>query len=218
MNRQGEGKIDWCDYTWNPISGCLHGCSYCYLKRIDKRFGSKILTPKFNPERLKDIEKSKKLKKGDKVFVGSSGDMFGRWVDMENILATLDVCRSNPDIIFQFLTKHPDSYRHFIFPENSWCGTTEDGTLRTVFNISKLKKYVPEANIKFISFEPLLAEVEVELEGIDWIIIGSDSNSSKKTPDLWADNLIRQARNLNISVWVKDNYKYHTKIKEFPSG
>lgn len=33
-------KIDWCDSTWNPVTGCLHGCEYCYAKRIAERFGS----------------------------------------------------------------------------------------------------------------------------------------------------------------------------------
>lgn len=32
-------KIDWCDSTWNPVTGCLHGCEYCYAKSIAKRFG-----------------------------------------------------------------------------------------------------------------------------------------------------------------------------------
>src|SRR5699024_6675608 len=32
-------KIDWCDSTWNPVTGCLHGCEYCYARRIAKRFG-----------------------------------------------------------------------------------------------------------------------------------------------------------------------------------
>lgn len=33
-------KIDWCDSTWNPVTGCLHGCEYCYARRIAERFGS----------------------------------------------------------------------------------------------------------------------------------------------------------------------------------
>lgn len=32
-------KIDWCDATWNPVTGCLHGCEYCYARRIATRFG-----------------------------------------------------------------------------------------------------------------------------------------------------------------------------------
>lgn len=34
-------KIDWADATWNPVTGCLHGCEYCYARRIAERFGSK---------------------------------------------------------------------------------------------------------------------------------------------------------------------------------
>lgn len=32
-------KIDWCDSTWNPVTGCLHGCEYCYARNIAHRFG-----------------------------------------------------------------------------------------------------------------------------------------------------------------------------------
>lgn len=32
-------KIDWCDSTWNPVTGCLHGCEYCYARGIAERFG-----------------------------------------------------------------------------------------------------------------------------------------------------------------------------------
>lgn len=34
-----KSKIEWCDSTWNPVTGCLHGCGYCYAKRIAERFG-----------------------------------------------------------------------------------------------------------------------------------------------------------------------------------
>ena len=34
-------KIDWCDASWNPVTGCLHGCEYCYARRIANRYGTK---------------------------------------------------------------------------------------------------------------------------------------------------------------------------------
>lgn len=34
-----KSKIEWCDMTWNPVTGCLHGCEYCYARRIAARFG-----------------------------------------------------------------------------------------------------------------------------------------------------------------------------------
>lgn len=30
--------MDWCDSTWSPVTGCLHGCEYCYARRIAERF------------------------------------------------------------------------------------------------------------------------------------------------------------------------------------
>lgn len=39
MNRQSKNGIEWCDYTWNPVTGCLHGCDYCYARRMANRFG-----------------------------------------------------------------------------------------------------------------------------------------------------------------------------------
>lgn len=37
-------KIEWADYTWNPVTGCLHGCPYCYARRNVERFGMKFAT------------------------------------------------------------------------------------------------------------------------------------------------------------------------------
>ena len=35
-------KIEWCDSTWNPVTGCLNGCPFCYAKKIAERFGKDI--------------------------------------------------------------------------------------------------------------------------------------------------------------------------------
>ena len=40
-------KIDWCDSTWNPVTGCLHGCEYCYARRIAERFRARKI---YDPE------------------------------------------------------------------------------------------------------------------------------------------------------------------------
>lgn len=37
-----KSKIEWCDYTWNPITGCLHGCDYCYARRQTNRFKGEL--------------------------------------------------------------------------------------------------------------------------------------------------------------------------------
>lgn len=39
VNRSG---IEWCDHTWNPITGCRHGCDYCYARRMTARFAGDV--------------------------------------------------------------------------------------------------------------------------------------------------------------------------------
>ena len=35
-------KIDWADMTWNPVTGCLHDCPYCYARKIARRFAARL--------------------------------------------------------------------------------------------------------------------------------------------------------------------------------
>jgi len=37
-----KSKIDWCDHTWNPITGCKHGCKYCYARKNISRFSGDV--------------------------------------------------------------------------------------------------------------------------------------------------------------------------------
>lgn len=189
--------------------------------RMIKRF-KRDFTPKFHSERINEI---KKIKEPSKIFVGSSGDMFGDWVPKNWILSVLDVVKKFPQHTFQFLTKNPKRYREFKFPKNCWLGTTVDGTERTSSNIVSLmagrKTGVKDGqvynNIMFVSFEPLLHDFDGGFYGVDWIIIGADSTLGAKRPPIeWADNLIKEARKTGAAVFVKDNYSYPQKIKEFP--
>lgn len=62
-------KIEWCDSSWNPVTGCLHTCSYCYARAIANRFGGCDDAPDGNTdqkivvlkERLKATKKSGKV-------------------------------------------------------------------------------------------------------------------------------------------------------------
>lgn len=214
--RKKKNGIPWCDFTWNPISGCLHNCPYCYMNAM-KRFNPDIMVPGFKPEYLKDFERTRKVKPGDRIFVGSSGDMWGRWNVRSEIESVLYVVGHNMLNTFQFLTKNPTGYFQHFLPHNGRYGTTVDGLDFTKNNIDILKKNVSPLLTRFVSFEPLLKPVNPNLSGINWIIIGADSTrGAAKAEDWWADNLIAQARALNIPVFVKANYNYHTLIEEFP--
>lgn len=212
MNKQGPKKIDWCDYTWNPISGCLHDCFYCYMHRMEERF-SGIMRPAFHFNRL---SQPTTLKKPSLIFAGSSGDMWGKWVPTLWIDAVLKICESTPWHTYQFLTKNPARYFVFKTYQNCWYGTTVDGLSFTANNINDLVTSTENA-LKFVSFEPLLTEIVPDLSGINWVIIGADSTrGAKEPPKEWADTIIKIARKQGISVFIKDNYHYPERIKEMP--
>lgn len=213
MNKQGPGKIDWTDFSWNTISGCKHGCPYCYMNPVVRRFGGSM-EPKFHPQRL---DNPSKRRKPAKIFVGSASDMWGEWVNSKWIDQVLHVCKNKaPQHTYQFLTKNPTRYGDFPCIKNAWYGTTVDGTDRTKNNIADLI-YSAQTGMagRFISFEPLLQPVDPDLFGIQLVIIGADSRRGAKIPPKeWADIIIGKAREKRIPVWVKDNYGYPERIKE----
>ena len=64
-------KIDWCDSSWNPISGCNHNCEYCYARNIAHRFAGYTISPEFNVVRYPSIERAVLDK--PKTIVGKDG-------------------------------------------------------------------------------------------------------------------------------------------------
>ena len=85
MNRT---KIEWCDYTWNPVTGCRTGCWYCYADRMATRF-HRSFEPAFHPERLNE---PLRVTTPAKIFVCSTADLFGPWVDPEWQRRVFQVC------------------------------------------------------------------------------------------------------------------------------
>lgn len=51
MNRS---KIEWCDHTWNPITGCRHGCEYCYARKMSVRFSGDIRRNLNSPQCIRE--------------------------------------------------------------------------------------------------------------------------------------------------------------------
>jgi protein gp37 len=209
-------KIEWTDYSWNPITGCLHGCWYCWAKRMFTRF-HKSFEPTFYPERLEEL---KKLKKPAKVFVCSVSDLFATWTKPEWRNAVLNEIHK-PEynhLTFQLLTKNPERIpAGFESKENIWVGTTItfQGEMTNARNL--IENW---GGIKFLSLEPLLGNIEIPIEilkKIQWIIVGKLTGSKKvKLENWWVNNIIDSARVFNIPIFLKNNLKWSEKIQEFP--
>lgn len=210
MNRT---KIEWTDWTWNPITGCLNNCEYCYAMKLLKRFekvwgyGTK---PTFHPDRLYEPDN---VKKPSKIFVCSMAELFANWIQTGWIDSVFNTIKRNPHHTFQLLTKFPELAIGWGYPDNVWLGTTIE---RQCFEerLTHLKN--TKARIKFVSFEPLLEEINLPFDGVDWIIIGSQTQPLKIPDKEWVEKLIEQARDLDIPIFLKDNLYWFKTIQEFP--
>lgn len=198
-------KIEWTNYTWNPIVGCKHNCWYCYAKRMNDRFKwiKKWDEPKIFHDR---ISKPKLPKKPSKIFVCSIADLFGDWVPEDWICAVLEVVKEYPQHTFQFLTKNPKRYLKFDFPENCWLGVTITTNQDYAGGSQKaIEVLLQKPNYTFISFEPLMGDVsDINIMGINEIIIGAMTGMEKKNvipKKEWIDSI----RHPNI--FYKNNIK-----------
>lgn len=191
-------KIEWCDYTWNPVTGCLHGCKYCYAEKISKRFTGDF-KPKFHEKRFKP----NKLE-GKNIFVCSMSDLFGDWVPKQWILDVLDYVSKDQKNNYFILTKNPKRYKEFFFYNNCYVGFSAS----TQADYDKRTKEA--GKVDFVSFEPIQGEIDILTSGynLDWAIIGAESGNRKEKATIekeWVYELMMQCDCENIPVFLKDN-------------
>jgi len=141
------------------------------------------------------------------------GDLFGEWVPREWIEAVLHIVGKAYWHTFLFLTKNPKRYLDFQFPRNAWIGTTID-TQKRAENLKWLLQ--ADATVKFVSFEPLFEKIDIDLHGVDWIIIGAQTKPEVQPPKEAVEKLLSQADELDIPVFMKNNLKFTVKRREFP--
>jgi len=221
MNKQSKaGSISWTDWTWNPIKGlCPVGCWYCYGRAIYKRFKMKpIIRPAeeypgmiFMP--LYDYPK--------RIFVCSTFEIFHPSVKKEWRDWIFDVIEYNNRHTFQILTKMPENIDRPM-PDNVWLGVsiTGMGDRERMAHLHGIK-----AKIKFISWEPLLANPLPPGWSIprcvNWAIVGRLTGHGKKHDPNKSEILgvIFEAKLWGIPVFLKNNLKEiwgEKLIQEFP--
>jgi protein gp37 len=212
MNGPDNG-IGWCDYTWNPITGCKHGCRFgpndtpCYAEVIAERFrGTKGypngFEPTFRPERLSD---PRRLKTPARIFTCSMADLFGSWVPRAWILAVLEAMAAAPWHTFLLLTKAPWIAVDYDVPSNVWLGATVTGGLqKEAYRLACVRRY--RSRVRFLSCEPLEGPLDVSAAAPDWIIIGAATGRGAFQPDdAWVAGIERYAARVHVPIYHKDN-------------
>ena len=208
-----KSKIEWTESTWNPVTGCTKisiGCRNCYAERFALRLqaaGTRSYANGFqvtlHPHLLK---MPLRWRQPRTIFVNSMSDLFHRGVDSDFISKVFSVMVEASHHRFQVLTKR--SHRllqlsgELPWPKNVWMGVTVENAACS-FRIDHLRQ--TPAAIKFISFEPLLGPgPNIDLEGIDWVIVGGESGPGARPMQAeWAADIRDQCLAAGVPFFFK---------------
>ena len=210
-------KIEWTERTWNPITGCdkiSPGCKNCYAERMSEgNRGKRGNKYEFGFDlRLHEYVLSKPMhwSKPKLIFVNSMSDMFHKGVPDEFIQRIFSVMNRSKKHIFQILTKRSKRVLEMSddlhWGPNIWMGVSVENT-RFCSRIKNLVK--TGAQIKFVSFEPLIEDIDMThkekaLEQLDWIVVGGEKGPGARIMrKSWAENIYRFAKEYDIPFFFK---------------
>ena len=208
-----KSAIEWTESTWNPLTGCTKispGCKHCYAERMAVR-----LQAMGQPNYARGFELAMqenslglplKWKKPQTIFVNSMSDLFHKAVPVEFILKIFEVmCRADWHR-YQILTKRSDRLLELSpklpWKSHIWMGVSVE-TLDYAIRIEHLRK--TGAMVKFLSLEPLLGPLPgLNLEGVDWVIVGGESGPGARAVDpAWVLEIREQCQTANVPFFFK---------------
>lgn len=208
-----NSTIEWTNATWNPVTGCSKtspGCKNCYAERMAKRLkrmGQRNYRNGFEvtmqPEMLDRplTWVSPKL-----IFVNSMSDLFHKDIPLSYIKRVFRVMNRAPQHTFQVLTKRSERLAEVSselrWSKSIWMGVSvENANYR--HRIDDLRK--TDAAIKFLSVEPLLGPIpNLDLKGIDWVIVGGESGpGARPMKKEWVTEIRDQCIDAGVSFFFK---------------
>lgn len=207
-----RSQIEWTDATWNPVTGCTQvspGCAHCYAKTFAERFRGVPGHPyergfdlQLRPERL---DQPLRWTKPRTIFVNSMSDLFHLEVPAEYIAKVFEVMHAAQRHRFQVLTKQAERLAELApllpWPDNVWMGVSVENQHWTS-RIDHLRE--TPAAVKFLSCEPLLGPLDLELAGIDWVIVGGESGpGARPMQPEWARGIRDQCAEAETPFFFK---------------
>jgi protein gp37 len=200
--------IEWTEATWNPTTGCTKvspGCDRCYAERITQRF------PKTFPNgfaltlRPELLDVPLRWKRPRMIFVNSMSDLFHADVPEAYLQLVFDVMKRTPQHTYQILTKRAERLARVAprldWPRNIWMGVSVESPA-FAWRIEYLRR-VPAA-IRFVSAEPLLAPLQLNLAGIHWLIAGGESQPGCRPADAsWFRDLRDECIQSGVAFFLK---------------
>ena len=189
-----QSSIEWTEMTWNPTTGCTKisaGCKICYAEVMTKRLMAMGIDKYKDGFEIRTHEDSLmtpyEWKKPKIVFVNSMSDLFHPQVSIEFIKKVFHVMNDTPQHTYQVLTKRGDRlfeiHEQLNWTKNIWMGVSVEDE-RVTERINFLRD--TNAKTKFLSCEPLIGPLmNLNLTGIDWVIVGGESGRKARPMDEW---------------------------------
>lgn len=204
-------KIQWCDRVWNPVTGCTPinaGCLNCYAKRMaETRLRGRCGYDKDDPFKVKlhykRLSQPSEVKKPQRVFVCSMGDLFHKDVEDAWLIDVFMEMFKEKQHTYVLLTKRPERMVSFLkhydldqlSPEmrgHIWLGVSIS-TNADLWMVDKLLEI--KAAVRFVSIEPMLTNIHPEIIfpsiGLDWVICGAETGPGKRHYESWWGELMR---------------------------
>ena len=208
-----HSKIEWTQSTWNPTTGCTKispGCKNCYAERLAMRLqamGQPNYSNGFNITlQHHAVELPLKWKKPQIIFVNSMSDLFIEDVPLQFIHRIFDVMAKAEWHCFQILTKRSDRLLKYSsslpWKSNIWMGVSVEN-MKCTYRIDHLCE--TQAHIKFLSLEPLLGPLpKLNLNGIDWVIVGGESGvGARQMKQSWVEDIRDQCLSAGVPFFFK---------------
>ncbi len=208
-----NSQIEWTEATWNPVTGCTQvspGCAHCYAKTFAERFRGVPGHPyemgfdlTLRPERL---EQPLQWKRAKLIFVNSMSDLFHDDVPEAFIFRVFDTMAQASWHTFQLLTKRSERLAKLAsrleFPDNVWVGVSVENQ-RWTTRIDDLRS-IENAAVRFLSCEPLLGPLRLDLRGIHWVIVGGESgHRARRMHPAWVRSIRQQCQEAGVAFFFK---------------